>query len=76
MLVGSLIGVLAIAAVAIWLTRPRVTRQSVELSDDMIHRIETTGRLELDEEPLDLDEIHEEEKRFWEEEPWDEPEEL
>lgn len=38
------------------------------------------GRLdepwERDDEPLDMDEIQREERRFWEESSWDEPEEF
>jgi hypothetical protein len=62
----------------LWLLRrrPRGT-PGAGLSEAMISRIERTGQLNVaEEEPLDLKEIHEEEKRFWEEEPWDEPEEL
>ena len=45
------------------------------LDDEAIRRIEETGALTVDEEPpLDLDEIEEEEERFWSEQ-WDEPEE-
>jgi hypothetical protein len=43
------------------------------LTDDMIRQIEERGRVELDE-PLDLDQIQEEEARFWEEH-WDDPDE-
>lgn len=45
------------------------------VTDAMIARIEAHGHLEL-EEPLDLDEAAAEEERFWNEEPWDEPEAL
>ena len=46
------------------------------LDDDAIRAIEETGFLsaELDE-PLDLEEIEGEERRFWEEESWDEADE-
>lgn len=45
------------------------------LDDDAVRRIEAVGRLRTaEEEPLDQDEIDEEERRFWEE-TWDEPEE-
>ena len=43
------------------------------LDDDAINRIIEDGRLFVDEdEPLDLDEIEDEEERFWSES-WDEP---
>ena len=43
------------------------------LDDDMIRRIEQEGVVEV-EEPLDLDEVREEEERFWSE-TWDIPDE-
>lgn len=46
------------------------------LDDEAIRRIMETGALTVDEDPpLDLEEIEEEEERFWSES-WDEPEEL
>lgn len=45
------------------------------LSDDMVRQIEAAGYIDVDE-PLDLEEIQEEEERFWEEAPWEEPEEF
>lgn len=42
------------------------------LDDDLVRRIEQTGRVELDD-PLDHDEVREEEERFWDES-WDRPE--
>ncbi len=45
------------------------------LTDEAIRAIELHGRLETDDEPLDLGEIDAEERRFWEEEEWDESEE-
>ncbi len=44
------------------------------LTDEAIREIERRGRLERDE-PLDLGEIEAEERRFWEEEEWDESQE-
>ncbi|MBW3534658.1 MAG: hypothetical protein KY453_05485 [Gemmatimonadetes bacterium] len=47
------------------------------LDDDAIRRIEAEGRfLSQEDEPLDLNEIAEEERRFWDEEEWDSAEEL
>lgn len=43
------------------------------VTDDVLRQIEEQGRVELDD-PLDLDEINDEEQRFWGE-PWDEPDE-
>lgn len=46
------------------------------LDDDDVRTILETGELVTDEdEPLDLDEIEEEERRFWRDERWDEAEE-
>jgi len=74
-LIPFVTGTLA-AAAAFLLTRrylaARATR--TRLSDDAIRDIETRGRVELDE-PLDLREVEQEERRFWEEETWDESEE-
>jgi hypothetical protein len=72
---GVLLGLLAVAAGLMYRSRlTRVIRSSDPvLTDDMIRQIEDRGRVDV-EEPLDLDEIQEEEARFWEE-PWDEPDE-
>lgn len=46
-----------------------------KLDDEAIRRIVETGELLVDEdEPLDLEEIDQEEERFWSES-WDEPDE-
>ena len=45
------------------------------IDEDAIERIVEEGVLEDDEEPLDHDEIDDEERRFWEEEEWDDAEE-
>lgn len=45
------------------------------LDDDAIQRIMETGAISVDEDPpLDMEEIEEEEERFWSER-WDEPDE-
>ena len=54
------------------LSNELVVRSPV-IDDDAIQRILETGELVIDD-PLDLDEIEEEEERFWSES-WDEPEE-
>jgi hypothetical protein len=52
-----------------------VDDNEASLDDDAIRRIIETGALSLDQDPpLDLEEIEEEEDRFWSES-WDEPEE-
>lgn len=72
---GLLLGILALAGGLYY--RSRLTdvaaRGGPTLSDDMLRQIEESGYIELDE-PLDLEDIQEEEARFWEE-PWDEPDE-
>lgn len=46
------------------------------LSDDDVRQIEEGGLLfREDDEPLDMDEIREEEERFWASESWDRAEE-
>jgi hypothetical protein len=55
-----------------WYRMPGLT-ESV-LTDDMVKHIEEHGSIDIDE-PLDLEQIQEEESRFWEEQPWDEAEE-
>lgn len=67
--------VLAAGAAVRMRVRSATRREEVELDEEMIRRIEEEGRLETDErEPLDWDEIREEEDRFWSE-TWDEPDE-
>ena len=52
--------------------RDRIEPDSAPLDDDAIRAIERTGRLDTPEdEPLDLEEIEREERRFWESEGWD-----
>jgi len=68
----------ALTAAAGWslYTRRRqlVGRGLPSVDDDAIQRILETGELFLEEdEPLDLEEIDQEEERFWSE-TWDEPE--
>ena len=41
------------------------------LDDAAIRAIETSGSVEIDDEPLDSAAIEEEERRFWEEEEWE-----
>jgi hypothetical protein len=44
------------------------------VDDRALERILEEGRIEADE-PLDLDRVRDEERRFWEEERWDDAEE-
>lgn len=44
------------------------------LTDDLVRQIEEDGRVDFDE-PLDLEQIQEEEARFWEDRPWEESDE-
>ena len=41
------------------------------LDDAAIRAIETSGSVEIDDEPLDPEAIDEEERRFWEEKEWE-----
>lgn len=74
---GLLAGLAVIALVAGLLARRRIRRASErpELSDELVRRIEREGTVRYDPpEPLDLEEIRDEEDAFWEP-TWDEPEE-
>lgn len=77
MLLPILFGILALSGGLIYTARrSRAPGPPADgLSDDMVRQIEDAGYIEVDE-PLDLDEIQEEEERFWEEAPWEEPEEF
>lgn len=72
MLLGSVLGLLAVAAALVY--RRRLQRTTITLDDSMIRSIETHGVIDVDE-PLDLEAIREEEERFLEEERWDEADE-
>jgi hypothetical protein len=70
-----LVGVLAVIAGVRLRSRGRSGEHS-RLTDDMIRQIESDGWLVAEaDEPLDWEEIREEEERFFGE-TWDEPEEL
>ena len=53
--------------------RRKVGDGETALTDEDIRRIETTGRSDVDLDPLDMEEIERAEREFWEES-WDEPE--
>jgi hypothetical protein len=74
LLIGALAALAALGC-ARHLLRVRAVRRGADaLTDDAIRAIETGGRIEV-EDPLDPEEIREEEERFWQEERWDESEE-
>jgi hypothetical protein len=55
--------------------RASMSEGRTSLDDEAIRRIMETGSLHVDDDPpLDMEEIQEEEERFWSER-WDEPEE-
>lgn len=57
--------------------RRRERRSEPRVDDEAVRRIVEEGALRTDEdEPLDLDGIAEQERRFWEEEQWDEADEF
>lgn len=57
--------------------RDRVQSPPLELDDRAVKRILDEGRLQTPEDaPLDLEEIEDEERRFWQEEGWDEAERM
>lgn len=80
-MIGTLLwGAMALLVVLAWVKiRSRLEEgsraRSTRVDDDDVRRIVEEGRLHTDEDnPLDLEQIEEEERRFWEES-WDEPEE-
>lgn len=75
MYAGLLLALMALIGGLLYRSRlSRVTGGGeTPVTDDVVRQIVETGRVEIDE-PLDLDEIQEEEARFWEEQ-WDEPDE-
>jgi len=65
----------AVAVVVHYRRRAVPSEPEPTLTDEMIRQIEREGWLHIeDSEPLDLDEIREQEELFWEES-WDEPDE-
>jgi hypothetical protein len=70
------VGLALVAAVRFRMRlRAHVDKRPV-LEDDDVRDIIAYGFFVSDEdEPLDLDQVHEEERRFWEEAEWDEAEE-
>lgn len=74
--IGMTLALLALAGGVLyrarWYRTPSVTAPA--LTDDMVRQIEEGGSIDFDD-PLDLEQIQEEEARFWEEQPWEDPEE-
>ena len=65
----------AVVVIVHYRRRAVLSEPETTLTDGMIRQIEQEGRLRIeDSEPLDLDEIREQEELFWEES-WDEPDE-
>ena len=73
-LIGYFGGILAAVAAIVFLrrrhVRRRASRRAPRVGDAEIRHILERGRVEVDD-PLDLEEIREEEKKFWEEERWE-----
>jgi hypothetical protein len=73
--IASILGILALAGGLMYRARRlRALRTPRILTDDMVRQIEESGHIDVDE-PLDLEEIQDEEARFWEEQPWEETDE-
>lgn len=74
---GIVLSVLALAGGLLYRTRllRAIAPRRPALTDDMVREIEERGRVAVDD-PLDLEQIQEEEARFWEEHPWEEPDEF
>lgn len=70
-------GLAVLVVVAGVLARKRIPRsRGPRVTDDIVRRIETVGRVDAEDvDPLDEDEIRDEEDAFWSQ-TWDEPEEL
>ncbi len=67
-------GLLAVVAALAYVRRRSATRPRMRVTDDIVRQIEHRGEVEL-EDPLDMEDIEAEERRFWDEETWDESEE-
>lgn len=75
-LIWGALGLLAVVGGAVVRRKLGASLEDAEpaVDDDAVRRILETGTLTLDQEPpLDMEEIEEEEERFWSE-TWDEPE--
>jgi hypothetical protein len=73
--IATILGILALAGGLMYRARRlRTLRTPRTLTDDMVRQIEESGHIDVDE-PLDLEEIQDEEARFWEEQPWEETDE-
>ena len=77
LLVWTAAAVLALAAVMRFRMRLRAhVHRRPKLEDDDVRDIIAFGHfVSAEDEPLDLNKVHEEERRFWEESEWEEAEE-
>lgn len=77
MLVAIVVGIVALTAGLVYQARRQRSSAlfAQGLTDDLVRQIEEHGSIDVDD-PLDLQEIQEEEERFWEEAPWEDPEEF
>jgi hypothetical protein len=73
-LIVYFLGLIAVVAAFAYLRRRWAARPKARVTDDVIRQIESRGEVEM-EESLDMEEIEAEERRFWDEETWDESEE-
>ena len=71
------LGLAVLVAVVGWEVRRRLREQTREgVTDEIVRRIETVGRVDAEDvEPVDLEQVRQEEDEFWAQ-TWDEPEEL
>jgi hypothetical protein len=70
-IISAFIGILALGACLVYRARwPWLTDSAASLSDEMVRQIEEAGYVDVDE-PLDLEQIQDEEARFWDEAPWE-----
>lgn len=66
--IAIFLGMLAFAGALVYRARwPQASLSAPILTDDMVRQIEQAGYIDLDE-PLDLEQIQDEEARFWEDE--------
>ena len=71
------LGLAVLVALVGWEVRRKLREQTrAGVTDDVVRRIETVGRVDAEDvEPVDLEQARREEDEFWAQ-TWDEPEEL
>lgn len=75
MVFAVILGLILIVAGLV--TRRRLStyiEEPARLTDAQIRQLEIRGYVDVDE-PMDLSDIQDEETRFWEESPWEDPDE-